>query len=687
MNFKTSLLFGIHCHQPVDNFSHVIDEATQKCYKPFLEVCALYPEFKFSIHYSGWLLEYLQKNQKDTFKLLQEAVERGSVEFFTGGYYEPILASIPSVDRVAQIKKLNSFIKKHFKTEPKGLWLTERVWDNSIIPDLKACGIEYVIVDDYHFLTVGFKENELAGYYVTEESGQSMKIFPISKELRYRIPFRLANEAADYIGTIKNDAHKCSAVIFDDGEKFGVWPNTYQWVYEKEWLKLFIEAVLKNPEIETAHYRDFAETQKPLGLAYLPTTSYYEMGEWSLKAYDTVRLEALQNFAKSNHFEDESVSFVKGGIWKNFLVKYDESNRIQKRVLELSSVRASLKNKAFDEELYKAETNDVLWHGVFGGLYLPNLRDNAWKFIANAENIRYGEIKNEIVEIADNNMDGYNEAKMISNSLLALFDEKDGGQMTELLLRDKSWNLQNTLTRRKEAYHYKIENAVHDALEHKKPTDESSAGIDTIHGVDMGKLKEYEEHLRFDWHLRNSFVSHVSDFNLSLDSFMWCNYKEYGDFANMPFSISQKSPNSITLVRNGGIYADRRYATKLTKEITLKENKILFGCAIESECPYNLQYLVEFNLHFANLAEIKVDSKPFDGRAHFENISSLGIKDPYTQKTITFRFKQPCDAYLFRVDTVSQSESGFDLTNQGLAIGFSVPFSKYLQTSGELEIR
>ena len=39
----------------------------------------------------------------------------------------------------------------------------------------------------------------------------------------------------------------------------------------------------------------------------------------------------------------------------------------------------------YKEALYKAQCNDVLWHGVFGGIYLGNLRDNAYKYIIECE--------------------------------------------------------------------------------------------------------------------------------------------------------------------------------------------------------------------------------------------------------------------------------------------------------------
>ena len=63
----TSLLFGIHCHQPIDNFGWVIEEAIEKSYKPFFTILKEFPQFKCSVHYSGWLLEFIEKNDEELF--------------------------------------------------------------------------------------------------------------------------------------------------------------------------------------------------------------------------------------------------------------------------------------------------------------------------------------------------------------------------------------------------------------------------------------------------------------------------------------------------------------------------------------------------------------------------------------------------------------------------------------------
>lgn len=674
----THFLFGIHCHQPVDNFHSVVREAVEKSYRPFFEVLSRHESVRFSVHYSGWLLEFIEQNDPGLFKLMKKMAGRGQIEFFSGGFYEPILSVIPSKDRIDQVKKLNAYIKKHFKQTPRGLWLTERVWDNALVGDMVRCGIEYMLVDDYHFVSTGFEEKDLYGYYLTEEGGEQMALFPINKTLRYLIPFKEAGGVTEHLCSLSESEDK-AAVIFDDGEKFGVWPKTHEWVYENGWLERFLEQVGGNDAINATTFAEYFDAHAPLGLAYLPPFSYYEMGEWSLHAKDAIRLEHIKN-SLGNYSEDELNKFVKGSIWKNFMVKYYESNHIHKRVLELSKARTGLKNKAFDEWLFKAQTNDVLWHGVFGGLYLPNLRDNAYRFIIEAENLRYGN-KDVSPEVYDVNMDGYPDVKYVGKNLIALFDTKQGGQLCELDLRDCRFNLQNTLTRYEEAYHDKI------LTPREDPKSEHSDGIDTIHNLSMENIESYREKLVFDWYRKNSFVDHISDGSLDEGGFARSVFAEYGDFANLPFAIAQQGERDVTLLREGGVYVDgTRYPTILKKAYRFIDTGIDFDIMLDSTFEGRLSYMAEFNFHFADLSQVACNGLPLEsGTRHLEG-SVLMLDDPYTGKTVTLTLEGARDILLARIDSVSQSEVGFDLTNQGLSIAFVVPYHNSMSVTGSLAI-
>src|SRR6185436_8335382 len=166
----SSLLFGVHAHQPAGNFPEVFESAHARCYKPFLQILHRYPDFRFAVHFSGPLLDYLFDQHPQDMQLL--------VEMFGAGDTEPVLASIPERDRIGQIEKLSKKLEWRFGKRPTGAWLTERVWEATVVPALARTGIDYVTVDDYHFLCTGKKAKELDSYFTTEEGGHRLDLFP-----------------------------------------------------------------------------------------------------------------------------------------------------------------------------------------------------------------------------------------------------------------------------------------------------------------------------------------------------------------------------------------------------------------------------------------------------------------------------------------------------------------------------
>lgn len=657
---KTNLLFGIHCHQPIDNFDHVVYEIIEKSYEPFFTILKEFPNFKCSVHFSGWLFEFIQKNRPTLFSLMQEISSQ--IEFFTGGYYEPILASIPSCDRVSQIKMLSSFIEKNFNQTPKGLWLTERIWDDSIIDDLQKCQIEYVIVDDYHLIAAGHDMHNLNGYFISENSNNTIALFPINKALRYVIPFASIEKTKETLHAIANDEGKNAAIIFDDGEKFGVWPKTYEKVYEQNWLRDFFQTTLEDETIEVQTFHEYYQQNHAISLAYLPTVSYHEMQEWSILpnlAHDYKTL--VEQNSQLEHL-------IRGGIWKNFFIKYQESNWLHKRSLELS--RKNNNSAKFKKALYKTQCNDVLWHGIFGGIYLPNLRDNAYKYIIECENILNLDSCSEVIDI---NLNSYDEYKFFTPELLSIIDCKNGGQIVELDLRDVCFNLQNTLTRYKEIYHEKIEKSVQeDELESKEEKEETS----TIHNNVLTTNEDLDFHV--DWYLKKSAIDHISDASFTLQSFQANSFKEYSDFSNQPFDVISHTKNTLSLKRNGGIYRNSKYPTLLNKSFKFNKNQIETSIEMSSNFEEELFYIGEWNLHFSDYDALLINQQAIEDTLTL-NASTLTIEDKILNKTFTFSFEKKTEIFIFKVKSISQSEAGVDYTTQGLSFGFKHPFCKDLK--------
>ncbi len=677
MSDKKILLFGIHMHQPVDNLSIAVERAVNECYAPFFRIIREFEGFKFSVHCSGWLLDKIASDYPALFEDIKTVSDRGDIEWLSAGYYEPILSAIPEDDREAQIKLLNKTVKKHFNYKAKGVWLTERVWDSSIIKALHKSDIKYTLVDDYHFISAGFNRERLNGYYFTEDGGRRLSLFPISQGLRYAIPFLPPQKAVE---SIKRTAGSDGvAIIFDDAEKFGMWPKTYEWVYEKNWLREWLESISKDDEIVTMHYCDYLDTHHPKGLAYLPNVSYFEMGEWSLDTQNALKLEEFKEEMGEEFFEREGIKFLKGGIWKNFFVKYPESNRIHKRMVEISGQRA--KDKKILKPLYRLQTNDVLWHGVFGGIYLPNLRDNAYRYLTECENIRYK--KRDTIEVADIDMDGIEEAKIVKKHFIARFEGANGGQMTELLDRDRLFNFQNTLTRREEAYHRKITEEKQSRTEETEGGEDE--GISTIHNDNREIPKEIRDALHFDWYQKNSFIDHISNDSLNAENIRECRFWEYGDFANQPFDMNIEG-DSVIFKRNGGIYYDESWDTTISKCFKADSDTIHFDIDIDTDSPHSYRYGLEFNLHFADYSAVTLNGNSFDKIFEENSINELEIKDSYTSKTLKIETDIPFDIVIVPLDTVSQSEEGFELTQQAVTMMLIFNLKESLSISGRLEI-
>ncbi len=660
----STFLFGIHCHQPVDNFDHAVLEAIERSYFPLFDVLSRHEKFRFSVHFSGWLLEKIAADVPHLFALMQTMSARNQIEWLGGGYYEPILASISSSDRRGQIEKLSDLIEKLFGRRPRGIWLTERVWSDEILSDLAACGIEYTLVDDYHFHRAGFTSRECEGYYLSECGGDTLKIFPIHKELRYRLPFSPHEEALNAIESMD------TAICFDDGEKFGLWPHTHEWVYDQGWLDSFVSQLCRRERISTMRFGDYIDSRTALGLAYLPNVSYYEMGNWS---YGTVRALQADSALKilSDHIgPDEAQIVLGGGIWKNFLVKYPEANHIHKRMLRLSKHIGAIKDEAYREWVYKAQTNDVFWHGVFGGIYLPNLRDNAYRYIIEAQSIlsRHTGYKSET---EDFDLDGYAEVSLCNPTLHMILSTRNGGMIVELDRTERGFNLQNTLTRRREFYHSAL-CAMHENQEHAE-------GIQTIHHAHYAISPEASDALHFDFYRRGSFVDHFCAQETDLSAFYRCGYTEYGDFANGVFEIVSARSNQARFERRGHVDGT---AVRLDKNYRLEKDALEVTLQIDSPPREGLMYVCELNLHFANLSDIRIRSQEISidtAGASFDSDSELTICDPYLKETIRIGWNCKHTLWIHPVMSVSQSEGGIDLMAQGIMIAFAFVYEDALK--------
>ena len=455
MSAPLRFVFGVHLHQPVGNFDHVFADHVRDAYLPFLQRVAAARCLPLTLHVSGPLLEWLETHDSAYLDLIGTLAADGQVELLLAGFYEPILAVLPRADRIEQITWMRDALRRRFGVEATGLWLTERIWEPELAADLHDAGVRYALVDDRHFLVSGFPREKLHAPFRTESDGKGIALLPIDERLRYLVPFRPPAETAVYLRELRAAGREL-AVLADDGEKFGGWPGTHDWVYRRGWLEAFLQVLTELTEageIRLTRGADAVAQVPSGGLAYLPTASYREMEGWALPPDAATRLVKLEEELGHDRMAGADGALVRGAHWRNFLVKYSESNRMHKTMVALSQLcRERGDPPAARRALGRAQCNDAYWHGVFGGLYLPHLRHAVWRELATAEReLRRGEAL--ACETRDLDGDGYDELWVHSAHFSALVSPVRGGATESFVRFATGVNLADVLTRRREGYH------------------------------------------------------------------------------------------------------------------------------------------------------------------------------------------------------------------------------------------
>ncbi|MEE9514746.1 MAG: alpha-amylase/4-alpha-glucanotransferase domain-containing protein [Candidatus Brocadiales bacterium] len=674
---KVHFVFVLHNHQPVGNFDGIFKIGCSKAYEPFVRLLGRHPEVPVVLHYSGSLLEWIEARRPELFERIKILVNRGQIELLGSGFYEPILGMLPEIDCVGQVREYGDWLNSRFGTRARGLWLTERFWEQTLVKTLKKAGVEYTVVDDSHFKHAGLAESELYGYFLTNNRGKKLGVFPCSERLRYLIPFKRVEETIEYLRRAADTCKDAVVVYADDGEKFGLWPNTFRRVYRDGWLEDFFGALHENRDwIRPTTLGRVVDNVKPRGEVSLPNVSYREMMGWAVPARDVPSNRGVSKDSKRSSQNDLAARFTKGGSWRNFLTKYPEANQMYLRMLEVSKEVSSNKNARSKKvvrarrELYKGQCNDAYWHGMFGGLYLPHLRAAVYRHLLAAEAMTDSR-RGVCLETHDYDLDGTDEFKATGPKLNAYFRPSRGGHLYELDYRPKCVNLMNTLTSREEAYHRKLRHK-------KKPAREE--GAKSIHKLTQKIKKGVGKELVYDRYQKEGLIDHMFAPGTRLGDFVKGKAAELGDFVTSPYRSSMK--------RSGGKMTLRMSRTGILKtdgkELPLTVTKIVEP--VSSPPSLHIRYLlenlsddemeftfgVEFNLSMSAgrapgryyLSEDGTSVGNLAMKGCLSSQSELTVVDEGVGLMVSFGLSPDADVWVCPVETVSQSESGLEKVYQ-----------------------
>ena len=682
------LSLALHNHQPVGNFDHIFAEATDKAYAPLLGALERHPRIRLALHYSGPLLDWLRPHRPEILAQIRALVARGQVEVMTGGYYEPILAIIPDADKRGQIEKLTQTIADDFGYAAEGLWLAERVWEPHLARPLGEAGARYTIVDDAHFHAVGLDDSRLLGYYITEEDGVPLAIFPSLKRLRYLIPWVSVEDVLAYLRAlaemeVSTDGRETPLDLIlmgDDGEKFGMWPGTYAHCWERGWMDRFFEALESTPWIEVVPPGEYRRTRDAAGRIYLPTATYEEMAEWALPADQAGRLMHVKHDLAAGQW-DQVVPFVRGGFWRHFLIKYPEANTMHRLALRVSKkVRAMPDGPAQVralEALWAGEGNCPYWHGVFGGVYLPHVRGTAFANLIAAEAMVEGAQHAGPYargETEDLDGDGRMDVRLATDTFVLTVDPSRGGSVIEWDYRPVPRHLGNVLTRQPEAYHAELRHAA-------SAVAAAGGGGGAPESIHTAAVRVKEPHLErlliYDRERRVSHRVHLLSPGTTLEQ-VWRDEQDgLGEFATRGHHAElSESPATVTLwLRRSAPVGDGTASMERRLELAAGRRSLVHGIRLRWEGAGPLRAVVaeEWGLGvFGGRGDLWAETPGRRLELHdageLPPADRITVTEGHSGLTLAFTPSVAAAAWSFPLTTVSNSEGGYERTDQGAVL-------------------
>jgi hypothetical protein len=597
-------------------------------------------------------------------------------------------------------------LERLFGKRPAGAWLAERVWEPSLVYDLAAGGYRWTVLDDNHLRAASIKEDEMWTAFTTDDRGRRLTVFGTEQGLRYRIPFRPVEEVIDYLRTRVTEDGRFVGMMGDDGEKFGSWPGTFEYCWSHEyWVDRMFEALERNSDwLATVTPSEWLARRPPTQRVYFPDSSYVEMTEWVLPADETPVFVDLLETARERG--DPAARFLRGGFWRNFAAKYREINDLHKQMLRVSEkvdamAPGPLRDRALDH-LYQGQSNDCYWHGLFGGVYIVHMRmatlghliaaeDLADQAAADASGEPYG------ARLFDTDLDAIDEAMLTAPGQTVVIDPAEGANIGSWDLRASRVALASVMRRRPEAYHARLrefEQGGHEAGAADARA-AASGGPKTIHDIVSVKEPGLSSILRYDSYERRSGVVHLlpADGSTRAEDFVSATYEELGDFVDQPFELQRHDREVVATLRIGAVLDGKERRPLAVQKIfrfggdrmapTL-ELEVDFGHMVEGDTKaVDFELAVEFNLNLmggghnpAAWYETEDGTRsPHDVAGEVASANRVAFGNDYEGVHIEATVDRPARLTWYPVETVSNSEAGFERVYQGSCLLFRWPVS------------
>ena len=338
--------------------------------------------------------------------------------------------------------------------------------------------------------------------------------------------------------------------------------------------------------------------------------------------------------------------------------------------------------KAATTDLYRSQCNCPYWHGAFGGLYMPHLRNAIYRHLILAEN-HIDQIlapSGDYIRCLESDFDADTkpEIRLDNRHLIAWIDPDQGGQIYELDDRRTSTNILATLNRRLEPYHH----AVAQSAQQSKEETESPEGPSNLHDRITLKQEGLDQLLIYDLHPRKALVDHLWPSNTTPSDWTAGTERELAPWPNSEYRLTSisKSEDSVTVDLSHQFECDER-PLSIHKQIHLnrQSNALEVTYRLDGLADREpLKFAVEINM--AAMAGHEHDRQfrdhlgqnlgMLDSSLTLQRPQSLTVMDGWLNlaSRLDWQNHLPDEVWTMPIKTVSNSEGGYESVFQSTSI-------------------
>lgn len=710
------LALVFHHTQPPGSSPADLRRAFERCYLPMIAVLEDCPAITASVHWSGPLLEWMDREAPEAMASLLAMVKQGRLEVLGGMFGGALLPGVPERDAIGQLTVQQRWWRAHGDIKPRGAWLPFCAWDPSAVRILAGRGIQYTVLEEHQM-----GSNVTAdGWYLTEREGTPLGVFVADSRLGAMVPEKPPTHIMHAIHTRATQGVRCLTLAIAV-ESFGAALDrsaTACFGGKSPWVNRFFEVLAANSHwlklvtLSTAYDR-----MRPTGRVYPPASvslpvAIHAMGGKAGFAFTTLLNEAREG----EH--GPLAAWVRPPAWDATLGTHVEVNRLHKRMLRASAEVQRLRNAIREargeldprmlvlEEatlaLYRSQKGMAYVHGVDVGAQDAEVRGEAWRNVLTAERLcgaALGDVGKLKAELVDADLDGRAEHVIRTPHWQGVVAPGLGGGLVELSVFRLPGNLLDIRSRVDEPEHGQLaalmlSDGPAAGQDEDEPTSEAGPGFALVPAKDMPDLSTIRvaedglsTQIYIDRYQRASFLDRFLAPDASLQSLRTSALVEAGDFLNGEYTLIQQeltdASAACTLMREGAMSEGAALKlVRVQKRFGWLRDRPALDVQYEIENrmhdPVHTRFGIEFNLGIGGLRgpDFGLDvvrrgknlSFTLEDDIDLSTVSEICWFDRSRHFKLRLQLEQPAHVWAWPIETISRTPRGVGRAFQGTCI-------------------